>query len=323
MKISREGNDADWYILATFAFEIKNNRQMRILKPKYEILPQGSGMDGIYKQIELCGRTCYASSMRIEHGSAKPFVERMVKSGHNAMCEHGSVYLKAEYHKDFAMNATLVKRYQKNQFSKVNVIGDYAYISTNYRVLVENGLFDDLDFICEPTEWHEKRVTVRFTTQIAVSREANRHRADSIAEQSTRYCNYSKDKFGNEMSINEPKWVCESGVDLNCLDESDFELLVRHFETFKAWSPIEKWWFANKMCEKTYLSLVEDDGLKPQDARVVLPLDANTELIHTAFVSDWKHFFDLRAKGTTGKPHPDIEVLATPLMSEFEKMGLI
>lgn len=72
-----------------------------------------------------------------------------------------------------------------------------------------------------------------------------------------------------------------------------------------------------------YLSLVKDDGLKPQDARTILPLDTNTELIHTAFVSDWKHFFDLRSKGTTGKPHPDIEVLATPLMNEFKERGLI
>lgn len=72
-----------------------------------------------------------------------------------------------------------------------------------------------------------------------------------------------------------------------------------------------------------YLSLVKDDGLKPQDARTILPLDTNTELIHTAFVSDWLHFFDLRAKGTTGKPHPDIEVLATPLMNEFKERGLI
>lgn len=296
---------------------------MKILKPSFKILQQESGIDGIYKQIELCGRTCYASSMKIEQGSAKPFVERMVKSGHNAMCEHGSVYLKAEYHKDFVTNAALVERYQKNPFSKVNIIDDYAYISTNYRVLVENDWFDDLDFICEPMEYHKKRVTVCFTTQIAVSREANRHRADSMAEQSTRYCNYSKDKFGNEISINEPTWVQESGVDLTSVEDKNFYLMTSHFETFKEWSPVAKWWFANKMCEKVYMSLVEDDGLKPQDARAVLPLDTNTELIHTAFVSDWKHFFDLRAKGTTGKPHPDIEVLATPLMLEFEKLGLI
>ena len=293
---------------------------MGITEPSFEILPQGSGIDGIYKQIELCGRTCYASTMRIEEGSAKPFVERMVNSKHLAMCEHGTVYLTIEYHPDFATNADIVKRYQGNKYSRVNLTEGCAYVTTNYRVIVENGWYDDLDFMREPTKWHEKRVTVRFTTQIAVSREANRHRANSIAEQSTRYCNYSKDKFGGEISISKPKWV-----DGNVKPISGEAVLAeaRGLDGYKEWSPVAKWLFANKVCEMMYLSLVEDDGLKPQDARAVLPLDTNTELIHTAFVSDWRHFFDLRSKGTTGKPHPDIEMLASPLMKEFEGRGLI
>lgn len=293
---------------------------MKILEPKYEILSQGSGIDGVYKQIELCGRTCYASSMKIEDGSAKPFVERMVSSKHFAMCEHGTIYMKAEYHPDFATNAELVERYQGNKFSKVNIVGDYAYVTTNYRVIVENGWYDDLDYMCDCSRYHEKRVTVRFITQIAVSREANRHRVNSIAEQSTRYCNYSKDKFGGEISINKPKWV---DADEISFDDGSFPSLIETIGSYKEWSPVAKWWFTNKVCEKMYLSLVEDDGLKPQEARAILPLDTNTELIHTAFVSDWRHFFDLRSKGTTGKPHPDIEVLATPLMGEFKERGLI
>lgn len=293
---------------------------MRITESSFEILPQGSGIDGMYKQIELCGRTCYASTMRIEEGSAKPFVERMVNSKHLAMCEHGTVYLTVEYHPDFATNADIVKRYQGNKYSRVNLTEGCAYVTTNYRVIVENGWYDDLDFMREPTEWHERRVTVRFTTQIAVSREANRHRANSIAEQSTRYCNYSKDKFGGEISISKPKWV-----DRNVKPISEEAVLVeaRGLSGYKGWNPVVKWLFANKVCEMMYLSLIEDDGMKPQDARAVLPLDTNTELIHTAFVSDWRHFFDLRSNGTTGKPHPDIEILATPLMKGFEERGLM
>lgn len=64
-------------------------------------------------------------------------------------------------------------------------------------------------------------------------------------------------------------------------------------------------------------------GCKPQEARVILPLDTNTELVHTAFVSDWKHFFDLRALGTTGAPHPDAKVLAYPLYEEFKSKGYL
>ena len=74
---------------------------MKILEPKYEILSQGEGMDGVYKQIELCGRTCYVSSMKIDKDSAKPFVERMVSSNHLAMCEHGTIYLHVAYDNDF------------------------------------------------------------------------------------------------------------------------------------------------------------------------------------------------------------------------------
>ena len=297
---------------------------MRITKPSYEIIPQGNGMEGIYKQIELCGRTCYKSSDKIEDGSAKPFVERMINSKHLAMCEHGTVYLHVSYNQDFIGQSGLVERYERNPYSKVRNIGEDHYITTNYRVIVENGWFDDLDFLCEPTRWHEKRVTVRFTTQIAVSREANRHRVDSIAEQSTRYCNYSKDKFGGEISINMPKWIESQGFKYVKFDEEkDFERLISIIRAYKEWTPITKWWFANKVSEMMYLSLVEDDGMKPQDARAILPLDTNTELVHTAFVSDWRHFFDLRSKGTTGKPHPDIEALATPLYEDFKKQGLL
>lgn len=293
---------------------------MKLVEPSYEILSQESGIDGVYKQIEMCGRTCYKSDKSIKEGSAKPFVERMVNSRHLAMCEHGTIYLTIEYHPDFATNADIVKRYQENKYSKVNLTDSCAYVTTNYRVVVENGWYDDLDFMRDPTEWHEIRVTVRFTTQIAVSREANRHRANSIAEQSTRYCNYGKDKFGGEVSFNKPKWV-----DGNAKPISDDAVFVeaRGLDGYKEWSPVVKWLFANKVCEMMYLSLIEDDGLKPQDARAVLPLDTNTELIHTAFVSDWRHFFDLRALGQTGKPHPDIEMLASPLMKEFGERGLI
>jgi thymidylate synthase (FAD) len=263
--------------------------------------------------------------MKIDKDSAKPFVERMVSSNHLAMCEHGTIYLHVAYEEGFFVpESLLVKHYRENKYSKVMQIGSDYYITTNYRVIVENNWFEDLDYICEPTEWHEKRITVRFTTQIAVSREANRHRVDSVAEQSTRYCNYSKDKFGGEIAINKPKWVSDDdAVNPLSFDGGTFVDLSKNIGSYEHWSPVEKWWFANRVCEMMYLSLVKDDGLKPQDARTILPLDTNTELIHTAFVSDWKHFFELRSLGTTGKPHPDIEVLATPLMNEFKERGLL
>lgn len=90
----------------------------------------------------------------------------------------------------------------------------------------------------------------------------------------------------------------------------------------KAWNAFDNWLFANLACELAYLNLISL-GKKPQEARAVLPLDVNTELVHTAFVSDWKHFFDLRAIGTTGAPHPDAKAIAQPLYEEFERLGLL
>ena len=85
---------------------------------------------------------------------------------------------------------------------------------------------------------------------------------------------------------------------------------------------MENWLFANAAAERAYMNLI-DAGRKPQEARAVLPLDTNTELVHTAFVSDWKHFFDLRALGTTGAPHPDAKALAMPLYKRFAEEGWI
>lgn len=155
------------------------------------------------------------------------------------------------------------------------------------------------------------RVTVHFSTQIAVSREANRHRVNSMAEQSTRFCNYSKDKFGGEISINKPSWI-----------ETDSFVHSLSYDPMNMLDPVEVWWAANAYAEACYMRLLQL-GWKPEQARVILPLDTNTELVHTAFVSDWLHFFDLRALNKTGKAHPDMVAVAKPLYEEFKKRGYI
>ena len=173
-----------------------------------------------------------------------------------------------------------------------------------------------MSLFCEPTPHHQRRVTVHFTTQVAITREFNRHRANSMAEQSTRYCNYSKEKFSGEISVNLPSWVSCQG---NTTD--DLLTLCQKVADGSA-DDYENWLFANMAAEKAYMNLVAA-GRKPQEARAVLPLDTNTELGHAAFVSDWLHFLDLRALGTTGAPHPDAKLLAEPLLEEFRKRQLI
>lgn len=186
---------------------------MKLINSKVEILePTGYTIDDIYKQIEIAGRTCYKSEDKITPTSAKEFVDRMIKSGHGAMLEHGTVYLDMP---NSAGNYNLIPFFASNPYSKVVIkpLDDrvHNYITTNFRVIVENFaeeyIPDVLQYICEPTEFHEKRISVRWTCDRGVSHEFVRHRVFSFAQESTRYCNYSKDKFGNELTFIIPTWL--------------------------------------------------------------------------------------------------------------------
>ncbi len=110
------------------------------------------------------------------------------------------------------------------------------------------------------------------------------------------YCNYSKDKFGEEITFIHPCWLSDADI----VDSAN-------------WFEFEQ---SLKAAEIAYLSLV-NKGWTPQQARAVLPNSLKTELVMTGFVDDWNHFFSLRARGTTGAPHPQAKELAEPLMEEF------
>jgi len=221
-----------------------------------------------YKMIELAGRTCYKSEDKITENSAKEFVERMIKLGHGAMLEHGTVYL------------TIAK-------TAMNIGDPIFYIRK------ENNRLDDLQYQVEPTEHHEKRITAKFICDRGVSHEFVRHRVFSFAQESTRYCNYSKDKFNNEITFIQPSWnyfktACYMGIDN--FDGDIFERALRD-------------------TERRYFELIEK-GWKPQQARQVLPNATKTELVMTGFESDWEGFFKLRCSGAA---HPDAQKLANEL----------
>ena len=304
---------------------------MKIINPSFTILEQGAGLDGMYKHIEIAGRTCYKSEDKITEGSAQKFVERMINSGHGAMLEHGTVYLKNVIGNHRSSVTMALNHYCFSHYAKYVIVDEVEYVTTNYRYLIENNLLKDLKYICEPTPFHEKRVTVLFHTQIAISREFNRHRVDSVAESSTRYCNYSKDKFGSEITINLPSWIDRE--ELEKKDMSHYNLMVMYQQLAEHWNcrkniypknfeALDYWLLANLTAEYCYMGLI-NSGWQAQQARTILPLDTNTDLVHTAFISDWKHFFDLRAIGTTGKPHPDASCLAIPLYEQFKTQNLI
>lgn len=285
---------------------------MRLIKPYFEIWNQPSSLEGVYKQIERVGRVCYKSEDKITEDSAKLFVDRMIKSGHGGVLEHGTIYLlKPMEYKGVYVPGIEWKKYVMNPYTRTNLcsINDQntIAITTNYRVLVENNWLDDLKYICEPTEFHEKRITVHFVCDRGVSHEFVRHRVMSFAQESTRYCNYSKDKFGNEVTFIIPCWL---GWKKQVIHKGDFE---------KSGSgSVDSSIFINSLLdsESSYLYLLKE-GWTPQQARAVLPNALKTELVMTGFVSDWEHFFSLRALGTTGAPHPQAKELAEPLMKEF------
>lgn len=295
---------------------------MKLIKSSFEILEQPTGEEGMYKQIEKVGRVCWKSENKITEDSYKKFIEMLKNKQHFSVLEHGTVYLRYDFTTEYdsiSMAYYLWNKYRENPYSKAvqiqpgrgiteGFLGDIegsVVITTNYRVLVENGWLDDLKYLCEPTEYHEKRVTVKFICDRGVSHEFIRHRVFSFAQESTRYCNYSKDKFNNEITFIQPSW-CEN------IEESKWDVrnitpeMIVHDSLIRA--------------ERNYNLLIKE-GWKPQQARQVLPNALKTELVMTGFVSDWKHFFELR--DDKDHAHPDAYTLAHPLHEEFIKRGYL
>lgn len=277
-----------------------------------------------YKMIELAGRTCYKSEDKITENSAKEFVDRMIKLGHGAMLEHGTIYLTID-----GEDPNLSK-IQSNPHTKVNLVpyevlteDNYtisykAYITTNLRVLIENNLKELLCYQVDPTEHHEKRITAKFICDRGVSHEFVRHRVFSFAQESTRYCNYSKDKFGNDITYIIPSWLDlpegkYSNWDNDWCDVSELKLLYPEVDNLS--DPANCFLQSIKNAEYYYFMLI-NRGWKPQQARQVLPNATKTELVMTGFESDWEHFFELRCSGAA---HPDAKKLADELYKLIHK----
>ncbi len=275
---------------------------MKLINPSVELITQTSGLEGIYKQVERVGRVCYKSEDKITEDSAKPFVERMIKSQHLAMLEHGTVYLAASDDSE----DLIFWKVANSPYSKVvcNDRANMLYVTTNLRVIAELNAWEVIDkYLCEPTELHIKRICLKFITSIGVSREFNRHRTTSIAEQSTRYCNYSKEKFGGEVTFVKPVW--------SELPVGQYGIKQGYPEEYHKCGFSDRR-FINYLLDAEYFYLdYTKDGWQSQQARETLPLATATEVVYTAFEDDWEHFFDLRYRGTTGMPHPNAQQVAS------------
>ena len=308
---------------------------MKIVKPSFEIWEQRSNLEDVYKQIEKASRVCYKSENKITEDSAKPFVDRMIKSGHGAVLEHGTVYLQLHWNHDISEEFDNIWHgYTPNPYSKIvrtiqeDDLCPTLYVTTNYRVLAENDWLNDLKHLCEPTKLHEKRVTVKFILSRSIAQEYTRHRVFSFAMESQRYCNYSKNKFGSEVTFVKPSWLdIPEGKYTNIAKQSsedgEYKQIMLHEDNISAYlltTTIEgRFLWSCLWSEHNYFDLISQ-GCKPQEAREVLPNACKTELVMTGFVSDWEHFFKLRCAADA---HPQARELAIPLREEFIKRGYI
>lgn len=310
---------------------------MKIIKPsatylRHDVTP--------YEFIEKIGRTCYKSEDKITEDSSKKFIENLVNRNHWAMLEHEIVYLAMsssfmtcflmEMHLEnepltyfnvtHSRNTNILsgsfrsfhdlfeKRYQSEtvKFIKAGlcfayplIFGDKYDVPKDYPegscVMLTREEFIhryiELPFILYKHLTH----TVKFVCDRGVSHEFVRHRPCSFAQESTRYCNYSLDKFGDEITVIEP-----------CFFEKGSE-------------KYGKWKRICSHCETHYFDLL-DAGTTPQEARSVLPNSLKTELIITATEEEWCHIIDLRFKGTTGAPHPQMkEVMSLAIKDLVEE----
>ena len=278
---------------------------MKIIQPNAIELKQQLGFDGMLKHIEVCGRTCYKSEDKITEDSCHRFVNMLREHAHGAMLEHGTVYLtvpfddisQEEFHTDTPKNnengykMSVIKNFIYNKYTKYAIHDMKYYITTNYRVIVENDWEDIMQkFQSECTEHHYKRRTFKITCNRGVSHEFVRHRVFSFAQESQRYVNYSKEKFGNEIKVIKPLYFN---------DENSLNYI--------------HWKSSCEDSESRYFCLL-NNGATPQEARDVLPNATATELIMTGFESDWDHFFNLRCARDA---HPQAQEIANMIKEQF------
>jgi len=300
---------------------------MKIIKPTFEVIPRG-GLRGNMDVIEIAARTCYKTEDAIKDGSKEKIVSMLISRQHTAMLEHGDYIFMVDDYKILDNVAYCLYRHEKDTGHHIRLsITDAAsrpIISGNiraWRELMESnsmaawyfsGAIDPIfigDIVPEEERIVDGRIhklayadlkdgleqrvhlrqTVRFTVDRGVTHEFVRHREMSFAQESTRYCNYTQDKFGNEITVIEPCFL-EEGTEKYSL------------------------WKRQCMSAETAYTTMLHLGMKPQEARTVLPHSTKADLIVTGTLGQWRSFFDLRALEVTGPAHPQAAEVAKALL---------
>ena len=274
---------------------------MKLIKQSFEFINQTDfSLVGIKKHIERCARVSYKSEDKITDTSYEKFVNMLESRGHDRPLEFGTVYLTLRGDDTNALRNIFT--YTENPWTKIRkqvIKAEYDpnthvvlnHVTTNYRVIVENHLEEDLKYLCEPTEYHHKRYTVHMILDRGVMDEFRTHVGLSHLAESTRYCNYSKNKFNNEVTFIEPCWDIRGSNYIDYLKEA----------------------------ENGYFRMLKN-GWTPQQARSILPLGIKSELISCGFKDAWENFFKRR---DAPDAHPMAQEIAKPMHQKFIELTKI
>ncbi len=282
---------------------------MKLIKQSFEILKQKDfTLKGIKQFIERCARVSYKSENKITDTSYEKFVGMLESRGHDRPLEFGTVHLKMNASDFNKIRATLcLNKIYNDQWIKHYYVEDVTYVTTNYRYYLSIlEIFPKVEkfFTEEDNEYYPKRYTVHMILDRGVMDEFRTHVGLSHLAESTRYCNYSKDKFNNEVTFIKPCWV-----NISTTDSAVYDASINGDYFIQALEDAENW----------YLSLLKE-GWTPQQARSVLPLGIKSELISCGFEDTWKNFFYRRdAKDA----HPMAQEIAKPMHKEFIERGFI
>lgn len=304
---------------------------MKIINAQASVLVENDPI----KKIEKCGRVCYKSEDKITEDSAEKFVANIIKRGHEAVLEHASFIFQVSYNvyedlRDkvrFVENRYPVKMYLRFTDSNGYIVSgnvrawrDFLFFAgvppyMNDFIEAKPILFpefkSDFPFNLKGGKWsiiqisadelvstyqrlvHED-VSVKFICDRGVTHEIVRHRPASFCQESTRYCNYSNGKFGGEITVIKPCFFKENST--------------RYLN----------WFVACESAETAYNAILEDGGT-PQEARDVLPNSLKTELIMTAPLMEWCHFFNLRMSSAA---HPQMQEVASYAYDAMKKNAM-
>lgn len=288
---------------------------MELIKQSFEFINQTDfSLVGIKKHIERCARVSYKSEDKITDTSYEKFVNMLESRGHDRPLEFGTVYLSRTSQKED--NMEWLDKYAYNPWSKFSFgngstringeLRNTVYVTTNYRVIKEHHWEDDLQYLCEPTEYHYKRYTIHMILDRGVMDEFRTHVGLSHLAESTRYCNYSKDKFGNEITFIKPCW-CN-------IPEGDYGTPDYIPDRLPRIGATESGLIDAFQYAEYYYFFLLSEGWTPQQARSVLPLSIKSELISCGFKDSWENFFYRR---DTPDAHPMAQEIAKPMHQKF------